>query len=44
MAVLFTENGFEDERFRDPGYQVVKRKDLPDLREDMDEKAFHQGL
>lgn len=38
----FTENGFEDERFRDPGYQVVKRKNLPDLREDMDEKAFHQ--
>lgn len=35
---IFTENGFEDERFRDPGYQVVKRKNLPDIREEMDGK------
>ena len=26
----FTETGYEDERFRDPNYQVVKRLDLPD--------------
>ena len=26
----FTERGYEDERFKDPGYQVVERKDLPE--------------
>lgn len=26
----FTEKGYEDERFRDPGYQVAKRLDLPE--------------
>lgn len=26
----FTERGFEDERFRQPGYQMVKRMDLPE--------------
>jgi len=26
----FTERGYEDERFRDPNYQVAKRLDLPD--------------
>lgn len=26
----FTERGYEDERFRDPNYQVVKRYDLPE--------------
>lgn len=31
---IFTENGFEDEPFREPGYQVVKRKDLPDVLEE----------
>ena len=31
---IFSENGFEDERFREPGYQVVKRKDLPDVLEE----------
>lgn len=30
----FTETGYEDERFRDPGYQVVKRKELPDVYEE----------
>ena len=25
----FTDRGYEDERFRDPGYQVAKRLDLP---------------
>ena len=29
----FTEKGFEDERFRDPNYQVAKRLDLPEDRE-----------
>ena len=31
---IFSENGFEDERFREPGYQVVKRKDLPEVLEE----------
>lgn len=29
----FTETGYEDERFRDPNYQMAKRLDLPDERE-----------
>lgn len=29
----FTEKGYEDERFRDPNYQVAKRLDLPDEKE-----------
>ncbi len=29
----FTEKGFEDERFRDPNFQVVKRMELPDDQE-----------
>lgn len=29
----FTERGYEDERFRDPNFQVAKRLDLPDERE-----------
>ena len=28
----FTDRGYEDERFRDPGYQVAKRLDLPEER------------
>ena len=50
----FTETGYEDERFRDPNYQVTKRLDLPEEREDMrhrdteyqDERKggfFHRG-
>lgn len=31
---FFTESGFEDERFRDPNFQVAKRLDLPDEREE----------
>lgn len=27
----FTDSGYQDERFRDPNYQVVKRMDLPDV-------------
>lgn len=34
----FTERGFEDERFRDPNYQMAKRYDLPEV----DEKANSQ--
>ena len=30
----FTENGYEDERFKDPNYQMAKRYDLPDVREE----------
>lgn len=33
----FTETGYEDERFRDPSYQIVKRLDLPEAQE---EKQF----
>ncbi len=29
----FTERGYEDERFREPNYQVAKRLDLPEGRE-----------
>lgn len=29
----FTESGYQDERFRDPNYQVVERKELPEQRE-----------
>ena len=29
----FKDRGYEDERFRDPGYQVAKRLDLPEERE-----------
>lgn len=29
----FTDRGYEDERFRDPGYQVAKRLELPEERE-----------
>ena len=36
---IFTENGFEDERFRDPGYQVVKRKELPDVYEEAEDRS-----
>lgn len=30
----FTDRGYEDERFKDPGYQMVKRYDLPEEVED----------
>lgn len=29
----FTESGYQDERFRDPNYQVARRLDVPDNRE-----------
>lgn len=34
----FTDAGYQDERFRDPNYQVVKRKDLPDVRENLEQE------
>lgn len=33
----FTDRGYDDERFRDPNYQVAKRLDLPEPREDVRE-------
>lgn len=39
----FTERGYEDERFRDPNYQVVKRHDLPDINEDSDSRQAGGG-
>ena len=40
---IFSENGFEDERFREPGYQVVKRKDLPEVL-DISESTLYPVL
>ena len=39
----FTERGYEDERFRDPNYQVVKRFDLPETKEIEDDKSWNKG-
>ena len=40
----FTEVGYEDERFRDPNYQVAKRYDLPEVNEAADNgKTKHKG-
>lgn len=33
----FTERGYEDERFRDPNFQVAKRRDLPEVSEVQEE-------
>lgn len=35
----FTERGFEDERFRDPNFQVAKRLDLPETAEAYEENC-----
>ena len=35
----FTERGYEDERFRDPNYQVAKRHDLPEAQEEMNRES-----
>lgn len=35
----FTERGFEDERFREPGYQVARRMDLPEEQESTAEET-----
>lgn len=32
----FTERGYEDERFRDPNYQMTKRMDLPEVGKESD--------
>lgn len=39
----FTERGYEDERFRDPNYQVVKRLDLPDEKGPEAGGAYQEG-
>lgn len=35
----FTEKGYEDERFKDPNYQVAKRYDLPEASENMEDRG-----
>lgn len=32
----FTESGYQDERFKDPNFQIAKRFDLPEKKEDED--------
>lgn len=39
----FTESGYQDERFRDPRYQVVQRKDLPEMPEEDGWKRFEEN-
>lgn len=39
----FTESGYEDERFRDPNFQVARRLDLPDEREGREEETKGYG-
>lgn len=41
----FTDQGYNDERFKDPNFEVVKRLDLPDEKEDQDTKKeeYSQG-
>lgn len=36
----FTERGYEDERFRDPSYQMAERYDLPEKAEDIGPDRF----
>lgn len=39
----FTETGYEDERFRDPNYQVAKRFDLPEEKKDFQRESHDAG-
>lgn len=41
----FTEQGYQDERFRDPGYAMAKRLDLPEEQENVfrQDQGFNQG-
>lgn len=39
----FTERGYEDERFRDPNFQVARRYDLPETPEEEWKKASGTG-
>ncbi len=32
----FTDTGYQDERFREPGYQVAEHKELPDVKESIE--------
>ena len=38
----FTENGYEDERFREPNFQLVERLDVPEPREE-EKRSCSQG-
>lgn len=39
----FTETGYQDERFREPGYQVAKHRDLPDVDEAAGTGSHHDA-
>ncbi|MCD7992959.1 MAG: DUF1700 domain-containing protein [Clostridia bacterium] len=39
----FTEQGYQDERFRDPGYAMAKRLDLPKERESVGQGNYGRG-
>lgn len=39
----FTDKGYEDERFRDPNYQVAKRLDLPEEKENTQKENDYEG-
>lgn len=39
----FTETGYQDARFRDPGYQVAERLNLPDVVEEAEDAAGANG-
>lgn len=39
----FTEKGYEDERFREPNFQLVKRRDLPEQVEEGSRGGFGSG-
>lgn len=40
----FTDRGYDDERFRDPNYQVSKRLDLPEAQEEPKETEGKRGF
>jgi len=39
----FTERGFEDERFRDPNFQIAKRLDLPEEQEEVKKEEYRSS-
>lgn len=38
----FTESGYQDERFRDPNFQMAKRYDLPEVTEQPEKDSGHE--
>ena len=40
----FTDHGIEDTRFKEPGYDVAKRLDLPDVSRDRRKSHFTQTI